>query len=790
MATKDPKEKDGKKSPVLGVSGTNIFAGIITEEYNPDLSGINGIKVYEEMRKSDATVRASMSATQLPIRRATWIVEPASEDAKDIEIAEFIRRALFDEMVMPWDDFLRQALLMLPFGVMVFEKVFIIKNIDGKDMVVWKKFAPRMPVTITHWETLEGQTGIQQLAPTTGHSASIPIEKLLIFVNEIEGENWWGTSLLRAAYKHWDIKSKVEKIDAIAHERQGLGIPFVKMPTGYTDEDVTAAKSVLQNLRASEEGYLIEPDDMDVEFKDMKASTTRDPSKTIAYHNREIVLAVLAQFLDLGSSSSGSRALSQDQSEIFLQSLESIANSFRGVVNSFAIKQLVDFNFENVEKYPELNFAGISRVEIDKLSTAYQRLTQSGGLIPIDADDAYFRGVSGLPENKEEIENKKEEIIDEDKAEETAEELGMKEHLQKKKISEQDVKDSIETKLKTMSMAEQVDFLANGINDINELGTDKKMFLLATKVMAEKYTILTRKHFQETAEFKAWRKLTFAEKKVNFQSIQNQMNRLEGNLTKESRAILSKSKDDYLKRLGPLIEKKNTAGIKALQVKFTIEYTKLLNDIMKEAYSFARSNAAREMGVKLTPANKEVLRSITIGADTIAKKHAEAIADEAKTVLTTGMARGSSIPAIIGAMNKGIVKKIEKLTRDTAAIVVAGNINLGRKTVFDKNEKDIYALQRSELLDSRTCNFCLSIDDRIVDKDDPITNTGTFHSSCRGIWVEILKKEENKPKISGIPNSIRDRAGNATNELVQPKKPIVKKNSPAAKKIDKGKAGQ
>jgi hypothetical protein len=57
------------------------------------------------------------------------------------------------------------------------------------------------------------------------------MDKLIVFVNEMEGMNWWGTSLLRPAYKHWFIKNTLYKIDAIAHERQGLGIPYVSIFT-------------------------------------------------------------------------------------------------------------------------------------------------------------------------------------------------------------------------------------------------------------------------------------------------------------------------------------------------------------------------------------------------------------------------------------------------------------------------------------------------------------------------------------------------------------------------------
>jgi hypothetical protein len=784
MATKDKEIKTASRK-VIGASGTDIFSGIITEEYNPELSGIQGIKIYDEMRKSDATVRAAISACQLPIRRANWFVKIDSDDEKDIEVRNFIERALFDEMAITWDDFLRQALLMLPFGVMLFEKVFTVREVDGVNRVIWHKFAPRMPKSITHWETASGDTGVQQLATGTVAAVSIPMEKLLVFVNEIEGENWWGTSLLRAAYKHWFVKANLERIDSVAHERQGLGVPAVKLPHGHNDADVTRAENILKNLRAHEEGYLLEYDDMEVEFKDMKAHTTRDPSKTMMYHNRQIVLSVLAQFLDLGSGATGSRALSEDHTNLFLQSLEAIANSFVDVVNKFAIKELVDLNFDGVEIYPELDYNGISRVDVDKLSTAYQRFTQSGGLKPTKGDDQYVRELLGLPERTDEDEDVETEKVEDIEIEETTEELGMSELLRKKKISTEEIEKALDKRLEGMGMAEQIDLLLGNLKSMRGFKKHQRFFSVATGVLGDRYDKLTWRYFQENNDFKGWRPLTFAEKKVNFKSIQSQMDKLEGELTDKSRKLLQKEKDVYLAKLMPAIQKKDVAKIKELEIAFLNSYTKLLNDLMQAAYTFGKNNAAREMGLKAQPSNADVLRSITISADNIAAKHTQQLTSEAKTVLADRLAKGESPATIAGAVDAAIVKVIEKVTRDTSAVVIAGHINLGRKTVFDRNASKIFALQRSEILDSKTCNYCLSIDERIIEKTDPLAKIGTFHSNCRGIWVEILEAEENKPNITGVPNSLRDRIGDATNELTQPPKPIVKKNTPAERQAKK-----
>ena len=789
-SAKNPKKVTAAetKTPGLeiGESGTNIFGGIITEEYNSKLSGATAMTVYDEMRKSDATVKAALNAVALPIRRAQWFVKEASEDERDIEIRDFVSAALFDYQSITWDDFLRQALLSTAYGVMPFEKVFAIREIDGVNRIVWQKFAPRLPKSILQWSIKSGD-GITQ-SSLTGSDVEIPIEKLLIFVNEKEGDNWWGISLLRAAYKHWYIKSNLETIDAMAHERQGLGVPYVKLPEGASNDDKTQAAKILKNMRAHDQGHLIEPSDLSVEFKDMHANSTKDAGRAIAYHNRQIVLSVLAQFLDLGSGATGSRALSEDHTNLFLQSIEAIANGIVDVINKFAIRQLVDLNFDNIENYPELDFTGVQRTDVEKLSVAYQRLTQSGGIKPTEQDERYLREVLGLPERTDE-EAEETSRAEEKEIEDEADDLNLSEQLHKKKADRADIEEAIGDKLVGLSMAEQMEWVREKVESVGRMKRHRKFFSEVQDVLKIKLYDLERLVFQENNDFKGWRALTFAEKKVNFKALQDFMDDAEANLTEESRAILNKAKDDYTKSLTNALNKNDSAVVKKLELKFKTEYSALLKKVLKNAYSFGKNNAAREMGVQAPPNPNEIMRNIDLAADTIASKHADDLASEAKTVIVEQLNRGENVASTMGFVDAALAKKIEKLTRDTSSIVIAGHINQGRDTVFTVHANKIYALQRSEILDSKTCNFCLSVDGRIIEKTDSLAKFGTFHSNCRGIWVEILKAEDEKPPISGVPKSIRDRIGDATNELVQPKKPIVKKDSLADKAIKKGKAG-
>ena len=100
-------------------------------------------------------------------------------------------------------------------------------------------------------------------------------------------------------------------------------------------------------------------------------------------------------------------------------------------------------------------------------------------------------------------------------------------------------------------------------------------------------------------------------------------------------------------------------------------------------------------------------------------------------------------------------------------------------------EEEIYALQRSELLDNCTCNICLSIDGRVFDPGDPITKIDKFCAKCRGIWVAILKDEVDPPKITGLPENLREVI---TNQQITPLDyPIVNPKSLAFDFLNKKK---
>lgn len=768
----------------LGDSGTKMMKGIITQDYNPQLQGILGLRVYEEMRLGDATVKAAIQATTLPIRRAEWFIKPVSEeDPQDVEIAEMCSHALFDWLEdMTFDDVVRQALISVPCGVMLFEKIYTTKEHEGKTYVVPKKLAPRLPQSIMQWELPDGTFGIQQIRQD-GKIALIPGSKLLIFVNEREGDNWWGTPYLRAVYKHWYYKNNFYKIDSVAFERQGMGIPMITMPEGYTDVDEAKAAQAMKNLRVNAEAYLVLPPDYKAEFMNMGAHTTRDPNTSIAHHDKEILLAFLTQFLNLGQgkSNSGSRSLSQDHSDLFLKGLEAIADNFISVINKDLIPEMVDMNFDNVTVYPVLDYAGIIKQDVLAIGTAIAQLVTAGAFHPTVDDEQYIRAAMGFPaRTQEQIDEEEdgdpdyeEEIDHEDDIEETD--------------GDEDVEtvvdatnDDPENKDGAPAAKKKVDTGAQK----KPAGKGKKKPLPTAPKKKASHGVAPR-IFDDGKGFKSWRPLTMSEKQVDFGAMEEKMNSHQSDFKARATAAMNKSKDDFMGKLLKALQKNDPSAVTALEVAFIASYKSIVKDTLKAAYDTGKISVTSEMGIPMPPNTADSIASFDTIADTIATKMAADIEAKAKLSAVTALNANQTPLQAAGEIDSALDDVIEKNISLTGATIVGQGINQGRNDVFERNADKIYALQRSEILDQKTCNYCLSIDGNVFDLDDPMVQYTIFHTNCRGIWVQILNDETNPPEITGLNPGLEDLYGGQINDLEQPRNPIVREGSPAAKEVER-----
>ena len=374
----------------LGATGTACWEGFLdSPEYHPKFSGAALYDTIDRMRFGDAQVHATLLALYLPILQATWTVV-----GEDPEVNRFVERNLFERL--DWHEFLRHALLMLPYGHMAFEKVY-----EPRGGQWWlRKVAPRLPHTITRWEidpATDTLGSITQEVPSRSEPVHIPRHKLVVFTFGREGNNVRGTSVLRAAYPHWYIKTQLYRLDAIAQERGGVGIPVWTLPAGYTEDDLDRARDICRNLRGGERTFVVKPEGHELEILGFEGKG-RDPIPSIKHHDEMIARNILASFLNLGTTESGSRALAETSEDFFLLGVTSIARQIADTIRAQLLRQLVALNFPGEVACPRLVPSGVNKTEVPGLAQALAELTRRGLIQPDEGLERHLRDLLDLPQ--------------------------------------------------------------------------------------------------------------------------------------------------------------------------------------------------------------------------------------------------------------------------------------------------------------------------------------------------------------------------------------------------------
>ena len=395
-----------------GAPGTSLFHGILIEDFNSDLQFPKSIEVFEEMRKSDATVNATLDTVKKPILSAKWFFAPASEDEKDIASAEFATYAFMRRL--KWAEILESILTYQDFGFYYAEKVFVIDKFDRKypNHVFWARLAPRIQsahyrwdIDGTEWEDGHPAGVTQQLpgktddvTPEKGNQPTIPWGKIILFSRKREGNNFEGVSVLRAAYKHWHYKEVLYRVSGISAERYGVGIPWAKLKAGASAATEAKIDELLDNLRSNEQSRARLNSDVEdwgilTPAGDPKAGAIQ---QLIDHHDRKIYDNILAGFLNLTTGDGGSNALSKDQSSFFLRSLMSEAEYIKNTLQPH-IDELIRLNFPDLEDTPKLTCTDIGTISMDEVINSIVAAKGTGIINSIGADENAIREILKLP---------------------------------------------------------------------------------------------------------------------------------------------------------------------------------------------------------------------------------------------------------------------------------------------------------------------------------------------------------------------------------------------------------
>lgn len=416
MPIEERKPPSSEKGLATTGVGLQPWAQLVEDnEYVPLLMFPQSVKTYEKMF-TDAQVKGLYSGTVLPLQRFRYRLNPNGAKAQvvsklstdygipikgkeeDFKIGR--RRGRFS-----WSKHLELLLKYLLFGFYYFEQVGEV-NPEKYGDEYWhlKKLAPRPPRTVSEAlvEKDGGLKGIKQLGVINSElgSPDIPITQLLCYVNEQEGGNWYGTSLLRSVYRNWLIKDRLLRVDALKHEKNGMGTAVFKAPPDADADEMAKYEALARSQKVHEEGGVAVPDGADFKLVGVTGSIP-DTVASINMHNEEMARNFLMMFMNLsqGSSGQGSYALGSSFLEFFAFAQEQYASYICDTFTAHMLEDDVDWNWGPDEQCPVLEWM---RPEYEDIPTADLALLVEKGIIKMDPElEEIIRSKYHLPKRPE-----------------------------------------------------------------------------------------------------------------------------------------------------------------------------------------------------------------------------------------------------------------------------------------------------------------------------------------------------------------------------------------------------
>lgn len=356
-STKNESSKELNVSQLmneLGLRGDAVI-GSYDEEEKIDSRSIDS---YIQMQENDGTVRAITRLFAMPIQSTPIKILPGNNDHGERDFIEtiFLKSRKEGGMTTPLPFIVADMTRAIFEGYRAYEKVPEI-IIDGKyaGKIGWRKLAQRDSRTISvKVDENGGFKGVHQTATFGSKTVDvdIPPEKIILFTFQKERHPYYGESILKTAYYHYDKKHKLYYLAHKKAEVDAIGLKILKLTKPAGPAEVNAAETAVDSIGANTRVTL--PAGFELEVN--RAGSGYDVMNLIEHHDTQIVLSTLAQAIQFGTKQKYAYTYGSgitNQNEFITMMLQSIMKSIEDTLNEWAVAPLIDWNFKN-GSYPKI----------------------------------------------------------------------------------------------------------------------------------------------------------------------------------------------------------------------------------------------------------------------------------------------------------------------------------------------------------------------------------------------------------------------------------------------------
>ena len=351
------------------------------------------LELAQDMEMRDLHYRSVLSTRKDAVCGLEIKVEPASDDRKDIEIAQAVENDIIKNRSARFVTLLRDMLDALAKGFSVCE---IGWNTSGK---LWKpgKYTWKDP----RWFQYDKETGQTLMLRDELTTELHPLIQNKFIIHEphlISGTQIAGGLALPALFyfmlKSYDVTSWAAFID-----RYGFPIRLGKYSRKASPDDIKTLRRAVASIGA-DFGAVI-PEGAEIEIIESRTSSENSEAyqKMATWIDKQISKLVLGQTMTTDDGSS--RAQGEIHEEVRQDIAAADALSIADTLNSSLVVPYVNFNFGEQKCYPEIVLYKPDKKNIEQVVNAIEKLAPQG--LTVKADE--IRSMLGLskPEDEDEI---------------------------------------------------------------------------------------------------------------------------------------------------------------------------------------------------------------------------------------------------------------------------------------------------------------------------------------------------------------------------------------------------
>lgn len=389
-------DRDDALDPELGEKGSSfsfdkVFSGF--EDGNVFTYDPATPNRYKEMLSTDGKAASIEKLLSFPIIAAPWEIKGVKGDKGEAEFCQEFFQASQRNGGMKGG--IEQLIAQVTFAETIrrtfHEKVFTVRESDGK--YIYDKIAWRPPETCELALNAKSSeiVGFRQMptwqynlydrlipAQSVDKNGWIPIygNRAFVYVHGAWRDPIDGISSMQVPYWCWETKRKIRYIWYQYLETTSLPKTIVK-----NEDENLAIENARKVATLRSRDVLGIGLDNEIETLESSGQGAAQFQAALAWLDNEMSNSVVQHFGELasngGQSGSGSYALSQTLSQLFLRTRRVVARDIARTITDQIIGDLVRYNFGVDAAIPQFVFGPLSEANEDSVLTMFSALTQT-----------------------------------------------------------------------------------------------------------------------------------------------------------------------------------------------------------------------------------------------------------------------------------------------------------------------------------------------------------------------------------------------------------------------------